>query len=893
MHPRASVIALTYAAFAALWIVLSATLLDLAVDDPVLQGRIELFKGLAFVAVTSGLLYILLRAFKAPHAMPALADPPRPKTRHRVIPIFIALALTVPLFGLAVYVLYAGQTESENFKNLQAVAHLKAGQIENWLAERGGDAASLAASTGFIERIANIRRTGSPRDRALAINRLESIQRSFGYTGVQVFDMSGAALISLGDRHELPTETRALLDAAFAGGGVRHSELLVDAAGRLHLDSVVPLILGDGAARTPVGVVVLHVSPERFLFPTIQTWPTASESGETLLARRDGDSVLYISELRHRGGTALTLRRPLTDAGRPAAIALATGRPGTAKGIDYRGVPVLAAFRPVPGTAWHLIAKVDRSEAMASALSMALWVSAGALLALLLVGAALFMLWRAQRHADRLQNQTDADRLLRQFYTLPFIGMAITSAETKHWVQFNERLCEIFGYTRAELAEKSWADMTHPDDLGKDVAEFERVIKGESEAYAMQKRFIRKDGRIVDTEIDVRCVRKPDRTVDYFVATVQDITARVNDQMQILRLNRMYAALSRCSASVAYAHSEQELFPEICDAVLGSGGMKMAWIGLVDNKGYVRAAASAGNSENYLRDVQITVKAEDPHSQGPTGTCIRENRPFWYQDFMHDPATAPWHAHGERSGWGASAALPLHRSGKPIGALTIYSGEVNAFDEQSRRLLGEIARNVGFALDNFDREAHRREAESALRENEERYRLLFETSLDAILLTGPNGRIYAANPAACRIFGKSEDEIVQGGREGIVDTSDPRLALAVEERNRTGKFFGEITMLRTNGEKFPAEVSTALFKDRSGEVRTSMLVRDISERKAAEAHLLEQLDELRRWSDATLNREERILGLKREVNALLAAQGRPPQYPAAQDEDNPQNRKGH
>jgi DNA-binding LytR/AlgR family response regulator len=133
MNPRASVITLTYAEFASLWIVLSVTLLSFAVEDPVLQGRIELVKGLAFVAVTSGLLFVLLRAFNG-RIEPSPADPDQLLTRPRVVPIFIALALAVPLTGLAAYELHAGQTKRENFDNLEAIAHLKAGQIESRLA---------------------------------------------------------------------------------------------------------------------------------------------------------------------------------------------------------------------------------------------------------------------------------------------------------------------------------------------------------------------------------------------------------------------------------------------------------------------------------------------------------------------------------------------------------------------------------------------------------------------------------------------------------------------------------------------------------------------------------------------------------------------------------------
>jgi len=130
-------------------------------------------------------------------------------------------------------------------------------------------------------------------------------------------------------------------------------------------------------------------------------------------------------------------------------------------------------------------------------------------------------------------------------------------------------------------------------------------------------------------------------------------------------------------------------------------------------------------------------------------------------------------------------------------------------------------------------------AEARLRESEEKYRSIFNNSIDAILLTAPDGGILAANPMACRIFDRTEGEICRLGRNGIIDTSDPRLAQAVEERALTGSFHGELTGLRADGARFPVEVSTSVFQDRRGQSRTSMIIRDISKRRKAEEALRE------------------------------------------------------
>ncbi len=111
------------------------------------------------------------------------------------------------------------------------------------------------------------------------------------------------------------------------------------------------------------------------------------------------------------------------------------------------------------------------------------------------------------------------------------------------------------------------------------------------------------------------------------------------------------------------------------------------------------------------------------------------------------------------------------------------------------------------------------------------YQALFAASLDAIMITTTDGRILAANPAACRILGRDEEDIRRLGRWGLVDRDDPAVAQALETRARTGSFEGELTFHRKNGESFPAEVSTATFADGAQAGKTVMIFRDITERK--------------------------------------------------------------
>ncbi len=93
--------------------------------------------------------------------------------------------------------------------------------------------------------------------------------------------------------------------------------------------------------------------------------------------------------------------------------------------------------------------------------------------------------------------------------------------------------------------------------------------------------------------------------------------------------------------------------------------------------------------------------------------------------------------------------------------------------------------------------------------------------MDAILLTNPDGAILEANPAACTMFGRSPSEIKELERNDLVDSQERHLQIALRERTQQGGEIAEITMVRANGEKFPAEISSKIFIDESGRQKTA------------------------------------------------------------------------
>jgi diguanylate cyclase (GGDEF)-like protein/PAS domain S-box-containing protein len=170
--------------------------------------------------------------------------------------------------------------------------------------------------------------------------------------------------------------------------------------------------------------------------------------------------------------------------------------------------------------------------------------------------------------------------------------------------------------------------------------------------------------------------------------------------------------------------------------------------------------------------------------------------------------------------------------------------------------------------------------ESCVEDIEGLYRAVFEHSMEAVFLTEPDGVILAANPAACRLFGRTEEEICRLGRSGLVDSSSPQLDKFLTERARYGRVRAELVYIRGDGSRFPGEVSSEQFIDEKQRTRTVLTIRDLSERKQAEKMLAESEEQYRLLVAAmeegvvlqdanakilTFNKSaERILGLSKE-----------------------------
>jgi PAS domain S-box-containing protein len=300
-------------------------------------------------------------------------------------------------------------------------------------------------------------------------------------------------------------------------------------------------------------------------------------------------------------------------------------------------------------------------------------------------------------------------------YDLAPVGY-LTLSDKKIIQEVNLAAATMFGVVRSKLLKEPISRIIPKDDQYN----FYQHLNQRTESVTLQEwemRLARADGSLFWAHLQAT----PAENGECWI-TLNDITDRKQAEQKMQRLTNLYAALSECSKAMVHCKSEEELFQKICFDAVRFGGMHMVWVGLTDlETGLIRVVASAGSGIEYLQNIEISVDADNPFGRGPTGIAIREKRPFWCQDFQNDPTTDPWHERGLRFGLKASASLPLCRAGVAVGALTLYSGEIDAFDEAACSLLVDMAADISYALDNIAREAD-------LRLNERRMSCLFEIS---------------------------------------------------------------------------------------------------------------------------------------------------------------------
>jgi diguanylate cyclase (GGDEF)-like protein/PAS domain S-box-containing protein len=321
----------------------------------------------------------------------------------------------------------------------------------------------------------------------------------------------------------------------------------------------------------------------------------------------------------------------------------------------------------------------------------------------------------------------------------------------------------------------------------------------------------------------------------------QEIDERKTAEAYSHRLAQLYALLSQCNQAIVRCKTQKALFQKICRDSVQIGGLKMAWIGLIDSTTKrIQPIASSGHGVIYLKSLGISLDPDNVTSQGPCATAIRKNQPVWCQDFLNEAITSPWHARGARFGWRALAVLPIYNNGVAMGVFSLYADQINAFDEAVRDLLVEIALDISFALDNFDREVKRKQAEASLQKSEQFLRTIIETEPECVKVIDRNGQLLEMNTAGLNMLEvDSLDAVNQTTFLHFVLPSYRDAFIALHKRvisGETGSLEFEISGLKCTRRWL--ETYAAPLPDQSRQTTLMLAVtRDITQRKQAEQAL--------------------------------------------------------
>jgi PAS domain S-box-containing protein len=463
--------------------------------------------------------------------------------------IFVLLAATIAVVGVVVFGQYRQGVQEAVQKELFSITDAKVKEFLAWREERRGDASALINDASFRAEFARWLKEGKTDDsrKKRLLQRLVAVRDAYGYEDILLYDETSALALSTHPDATPPTSLgMELVEQVLRGGHIAYSDLhYLRLDGREHVRMVIlaPLRPPGADAAPPSGVVLLRTNPTKTLFPSIQAWSLPTQSGETFLAKREGDSIIYLSELRHRKAQGVATRFSVAEEKLLAAQA-ARGQEGFLDGEDYRGVAVIGAARLIPGTSWLIVSKIDKEEIYAPIRRTGWVVGIVALLFVAGAGLTTAIWWRNQRNAllagiyqARLRHESTKRRL--ENVSKYANDIILLTDEELNIVEANDRAIEAYGYSLAELQGMHASALRDPawrDNFEEDVQ------SGNTQGSVYETVHRRRDGTSFPVEVSGRHIELNGRR--FHQAIIRDISERKQAEAALIESRQQLRSLS-------------------------------------------------------------------------------------------------------------------------------------------------------------------------------------------------------------------------------------------------------------------------------------------------------------------------------------------------------------